>query len=77
MAATTQQRIGWSVANVVTVVLVLIPLVWIISLSFKTPGSITDPTYFPVHWTWANYSGWFRLGRITVWVKRAVIPDVT
>jgi multiple sugar transport system permease protein len=57
MAATTQQRIGWSVANVVTVVLVLIPLVWIISLSFKTPGSITDPTYFPVHWTWANYSG--------------------
>ena len=57
MAATTQQRIGWSVANVVTVVLVLIPLVWIISLSFKTPGSITDPTYFPVHWTWSNYSG--------------------
>jgi multiple sugar transport system permease protein len=57
MAATTQQKIGWSVANVVTVVLVLIPLVWIISLSFKTPGSITDPTYFPVHWTWANYSG--------------------
>ena len=57
MAATTQQKVGWSVANVVTVVLVLIPLVWIISLSFKTPGSITDPTYFPVHWTWANYSG--------------------
>ena len=56
-ATTTQQKIGWSVANVVTVVLVLIPLVWIISLSFKTPGSITDPTYFPVHWTWANYSG--------------------
>ncbi|HZC60676.1 MAG TPA: carbohydrate ABC transporter permease [Streptosporangiaceae bacterium] len=57
MAATTQAKIGWSVANVVTIVLVLIPLVWIISLSFKTPGSITDPTYFPVHWTWANYSG--------------------
>jgi multiple sugar transport system permease protein len=58
MAATTaRQKVGWSVANVVTVVLVLIPLVWIISLSFKTPGSITDPTYFPVHWTWANYSG--------------------
>jgi multiple sugar transport system permease protein len=57
MAATTQARIGWSVANVVTIVLVLIPLVWIISLSFKTTASITDPTYFPVHWTWSNYSG--------------------
>jgi multiple sugar transport system permease protein len=57
MAATTPQKVGWSVANVVTIVLVLIPLVWIISLSFKTTGSITDPTYFPVHWTWSNYSG--------------------
>jgi multiple sugar transport system permease protein len=57
MATTTPQKVGWSVANIVTVVLVLIPLVWIISLSFKTTGSITDPTYFPVHWTWSNYSG--------------------
>jgi multiple sugar transport system permease protein len=58
MAATTsRQKIGWSVANVVTVVLVLIPVVWIISLSFKTTASITDPTFFPVHWTWSNYSG--------------------
>src|SRR5262249_55175733 len=24
---------------------------------YKPPASITDPTYFPVHWTWANYSG--------------------
>jgi trehalose/maltose transport system permease protein len=57
MAATTPQKVGWSVANIVTIVLVLIPLVWIISLSFKTTGSITDPTYFPVHWTTSNYSG--------------------
>ena len=59
MAATTtpRQRLGWGTANVVTILLVLIPVVWIISLSFKTPASITDPTFFPVHWTWANYSG--------------------
>jgi multiple sugar transport system permease protein len=57
MAATTQQRVGWSVANIVAILIALIPVVWIVSLSFKTPGSITDPTYFPVHWTWSNYSG--------------------
>ncbi|MBO0788625.1 MAG: carbohydrate ABC transporter permease, partial [Actinobacteria bacterium] len=34
-----------------------IPVVWILSLSFKTTGSITDPTFFPTHWTWSNYSG--------------------
>ena len=57
MAATTQQRVGWSVANIVVILLVLIPVVWIVSLSFKTPASITDPSYFPVDWTWSNYSG--------------------
>ena len=57
MVATTPQKVGWRVANIVTIVLVLIPLVWIISLSFKTTASITDPTYFPVDWTWSNYSG--------------------
>ncbi len=57
MAATTPQKVGWSVANIVTIVIVLIPLVWIISLSFKTPGSITNATYFPRQWTWGNYSG--------------------
>jgi len=57
MANTTPQKVSWSVANIVTIVLVLIPVVWIVSLSFKTPGSITSATYFPTHWTWSNYSG--------------------
>jgi multiple sugar transport system permease protein len=59
MATTTtpRQRFGWGTANLVTILLVLIPVVWIVSLSFKTPASITDPTFFPVHWTGANYSG--------------------
>jgi trehalose/maltose transport system permease protein len=59
MAATKKQKSGWITANVVTILLVLIPVVWIISLSFKDPSSITDPSFFPVKWTWANYSGIF------------------
>jgi trehalose/maltose transport system permease protein len=57
MAATARQRVGWGTANTIAIVLALIPVIWIASLSFKTPASITDPTYFPVHWTWGNYSG--------------------
>jgi multiple sugar transport system permease protein len=57
MATTPRQRGGWATANTVVILLALIPVIWIASLSFKTPGSITDPTFFPVHWTWANYSG--------------------
>ena len=35
----------------------LIPVLWIVSLSFKTPAAITDPSFIPSQWTWANYSG--------------------
>jgi multiple sugar transport system permease protein len=59
MATTTRQKSGWATANVVTMLLVLIPVLWIVSLSFKDPSTITDATFWPVKWTWANYSGIF------------------
>src|SRR6516164_7404449 len=65
MAATTRQKSGWIVANTVTILLVLIPVVWIVSLSFKDPSTITDPTFFPTKWTWANYSGIFNSSDFT------------
>jgi multiple sugar transport system permease protein len=58
MAATTpRQRIGWGAANIVAILLALIPVLWILSLSFKTPTAITDPSFLPAQWTWSNYSG--------------------
>ena len=65
MAATTRQKSGWIVANIVTILLVLIPVVWIASLSFKEPSTITDPTYFPKQWTWSNYKGIFTSSEFT------------
>jgi multiple sugar transport system permease protein len=63
--ATTRQKSGWITANLVTILLVLIPVVWIFSLSFKDPSTITDPTFFPKKWTWANYSGIFNTSEFT------------
>jgi multiple sugar transport system permease protein len=66
MAATTaRQKTGWGVANAVAIVLALIPVLWIASLSFKDPASITDATFFPTKWTWANYSGIFSSSEFT------------
>ncbi|HYB47222.1 MAG TPA: carbohydrate ABC transporter permease [Streptosporangiaceae bacterium] len=65
MAATTRQKSGWMVANIVTILLVLIPVVWIFSLSFKEPSTITDPTFFPKQWTWSNYKGIFTSSEFT------------
>jgi multiple sugar transport system permease protein len=53
----TRQRTGWSVANFVVVALALIPVLWLVSLSFKTPTAVLDPSFWPSQWTWGNYSG--------------------
>jgi len=57
MATTTRQKAGWGAANTVTFVVIAIPLLWIASLSFKTPAAIADPSFWPAQWTWGNYSG--------------------
>jgi len=65
MAATTRQKSGWITANIVVILLVLIPVVWIASLSFKDPSTITNPTFFPKQWTWSNYKGIFTSSEFT------------
>ncbi len=53
---TRRQKFGWGFANLVVIALALIPVLWMVSLSFKTPAAVVDPTYFPKSWTWSNYS---------------------
>jgi multiple sugar transport system permease protein len=54
---TPRQRAQWSVANFVVIALALIPVLWLLSLSFKTPAAVLDPSLWPAQWTWGNYSG--------------------
>ncbi|HEY6481181.1 MAG TPA: carbohydrate ABC transporter permease [Streptosporangiaceae bacterium] len=53
---TPEQKVGWGVANVVVIALALIPVLWLLSLSFKTPAAILDPSFLPKSWTLSNYS---------------------
>jgi multiple sugar transport system permease protein len=53
---TSRQKAGWGVANFVVIALALIPILWLVSLSFKTPTAILDPSFFPAQFTWGNYS---------------------
>jgi multiple sugar transport system permease protein len=57
VTTTARQKVGWGLANTIAVVIVAIPVLWIVSLSFKTPAAITDPSFWPAQWTWGNYSG--------------------
>jgi len=54
---TARQRAGWTTANFVVLALALFPVLWLLSLSFKTPTAILDPSLWPAQWTWGNYSG--------------------
>jgi multiple sugar transport system permease protein len=57
MAAVTtpKQKFSWTTVNFVVIALALIPVLWLVSLSFKTPAAILDPSFIPHNWTWGNY----------------------
>ena len=57
ITSTPRQKFGWGLANAFTVVIVAIPVLWLLSLSFKTPAAITNASFWPSQWTWGNYSG--------------------
>jgi len=53
---TPRQKAGWGTANFVVIALALIPVLWMVSLSFKTPAAVLDPSFIPKSWTWSNYT---------------------
>jgi multiple sugar transport system permease protein len=53
-------------------VLSLIPVVWIISLSFKDPSTIGDGSFLPSKWSWTNYSGIFKQGIFTSALRNSI-----
>jgi multiple sugar transport system permease protein len=58
----TREYTFWSIAIAAVLVFALIPIVWIISLSLKTPDSVTDGRFIPAHWTLDNYKVLFEGG---------------
>jgi multiple sugar transport system permease protein len=65
MAATTKTKAGWSIVNLLVLLYALIPLVWIISLSFKPVANIADGKFIPTTWTFDNYKGIFQTSQFT------------
>ena len=72
MASTPRQKVGWGTANVLVVVVALIPVLWIVSLSFKDPATITSATFWPKRWTLENYRGIFKTSEFT----RALVNSI-
>jgi multiple sugar transport system permease protein len=58
----TRQYAFWTIVIALVLIFAMIPVIWIISLSFKTPESVTDGRFIPAHWTLDNYKVLFQGG---------------
>jgi multiple sugar transport system permease protein len=63
---------GWSAALLVVLVFSLVPVLWIVMLSLKTPASATDGSFIPHHWTLSNYSDIFKTGIFTSALRNSI-----
>src|SRR5436309_14640776 len=55
-------EIKWIILTIFIVVYALIPLLWILSLSFKSPATVTDGKLIPSDFSWENYKTIFTTG---------------
>ncbi len=55
-------RLGWTVAIVIVMFYALIPVLWLVSLSFKTPATVSDKKFIPQSTTFDNYTTLFSGG---------------
>jgi multiple sugar transport system permease protein len=72
MATTSKQKAGWGTANTLVILAALVPVLWIVSLSFKDPKTITDGSFWPQTWTLENYRGIFKTSEFT----RALVNSI-
>lgn len=72
VSETPGRKVGWSLLNLLVVVYALIPVLWITSLSFKSPASVTDGAFIPRDPTLANYAGIFSTSEFT----RALVNSI-
>ena len=56
---TARERLLWGAASAAVLAYTLLPMLWILSLSFKSPQTVTDRRLWPSDPTLANYRGIF------------------
>jgi multiple sugar transport system permease protein len=50
-----RSRLGWGIAGLLIVVYTLLPVLWIVSLSFKQGDDINNKKFLPTKWSLDNY----------------------
>ncbi|MFI0463553.1 MULTISPECIES: carbohydrate ABC transporter permease [Saccharopolyspora] len=64
-AETPARKTKWALLNIIVLVYALVPVLWILSLSFKTPETLADGNLIPREWTLENYAAIFSTSEFT------------
>ncbi|WP_019200342.1 carbohydrate ABC transporter permease [Tsukamurella sp. 1534] len=56
---TVGRKVAWSAIDILVVCYALIPVLWIVSLSLKSPATVTDGEFIPKGVTFDNYTAIF------------------
>ena len=67
-----RKTILWAIAGVLIVVYTLLPVVWIVSLSFKQGDDINNQQFFPSSWSLDNYRTVFDTSLFTSALRNSV-----
>jgi multiple sugar transport system permease protein len=57
---TTGRKVRWGLVDILVLVFALVPVLWVVSLSFKTKDTLTDGSFIPQSWTLQNYADIFK-----------------
>jgi multiple sugar transport system permease protein len=58
----TREYALWAIGELLIIAFAMIPVLWIISLSLKTPETVADQSFIPNEWSLDNYSTLFEGG---------------
>lgn len=72
-----KEKLFWYLSAFVIVVFSLIPIVWIITLSFKTGETLGDGSFIPREFTWENYQAILQNPEFTAALRNSIIVAVT
>lgn len=72
MSIDRKRLLGWGTAEAVIVVAALFPIMWLISLSLKTPATVGDGRLIPKEWSFDNYSSIFHQDIFTKALRNSI-----
>jgi multiple sugar transport system permease protein len=72
MSERFKRNTGWSGAIAIIFICSLVPVIWILMLSLKTPATVTDGSFIPHSWTLSNYSDIFKAGIFTDALRNSI-----